>query len=61
MILNEVDGEPSADGSVLNVNACLERVTVAVDRFVKVGQDQIHRSCDPVSYLWLFWHKFCSF
>ena len=48
MILNEVQGEESADGSALNVSACVERVTQAVDGFIRVGQDQIHHSSDPV-------------
>ena len=48
MILNEVQGEESADGSALNVSACVERVTEAVDGFIRVGQDQIHHSSDLV-------------
>ena len=54
MILNEVQGEESADGSALNVSACVERVTQAVDGFIRVGQDQIHHSSDPVIRL-LVW------
>ncbi|KAL8604954.1 hypothetical protein ACOMHN_028582 [Nucella lapillus] len=48
MILNEGEGDESGDGSVLSVSACVERVTQAVDGFIHVGQDQVHRSSDSL-------------
>jgi hypothetical protein len=60
IILNEVQaeqGEDVEDVSALNIGACVERVTQAVDGFIKVGQDQIHHSSDPVRHLD---HQFAS-
>ncbi|KAK7109116.1 hypothetical protein V1264_013219 [Littorina saxatilis] len=48
MILNEVQGEEPADASALNVSACVDRVTQAVEGFIRVGHDQRHRSPDPL-------------